>query len=586
VGLLFATEVTAQECSDGRISHIFINNESVFDTSEMSDGHNLLWLYNFANWVHAPTDEGFLAAELLFKEGECLDEELLAESERLLRNLDFISAAAVFPVPQPDGTVHVVVNTRDEWTLQVSLRARFDEGFEFTGVDITEGNLFGRGIEVTGLWRQRREDKQVGGSIHTERFLGTRLDASIRAGETRVGPFFSQSFFYPFVGEVGRVAALESYSTTEALFSYALEDDPVYSHLVIPFRDERMELTFAARIGKTGHLTILGGGLSYESLQFSGLDSGVEVVRAKNFGEREEAPTQYANLVAPHMNELKVGRVNLMFGQRLLRFTPRRGLDALRGVQDVATGLEVALIFSRSLGILTPETADDLDDSFGRIRVFGGWAPGNFVFNSTVSLEGRRVSESNVMEPGWHDVFGEFDLLGYWKPAETSAHTVFARVSAGSGWNVGVPYQLTLGGGQGVRGYSLDRFPGGRRLLATVEERLFLGSPGGEALDLGMTLFGDVGRMWTGDAPFGVDSGWLASVGAGLRLGFPAGSRSIYRIDVATPANGPDAFQSITFRISSSEILGLRAGFEDEQLARSRRSRIGRSILPNPAQGR
>jgi hypothetical protein len=585
--LFFASEISAQTCPAGRITHIFINNESVFDTSEMSDGDNLLWLYNFANWVHSQTDEDFLASELLFKEGDCLDEELLAESERLLRNLNFIAVALVFPVPQPDGTVHVVVNTRDEWTLQMSLRARFVEGFEFTGVDLQEENLLGRGIEVTGFWRQLREDKQAGASIRSERFMGTRLDAGIRGGETRVGPFFAQTFFYPFVGEVGRVAGLQIYSREEDLFSYVLEGDPNFTHIVLPFRDERAELTFARRFGETGHLTILGGGLSYESLEFTGLDSGVEAVRDKNFGNREVAPSQYQDIVTPQMNALKVGRLNLIFGQRFLRFTPRRGLDALRGVQDVATGVEAALILSKSLGILTPGGEDDLSDSFGRIRVFGGWAPGNFVFNSTVSLEARRVSESRFpSQQGWQDVFGEFDLLGYWKPDETSAHTLFGRISAGSGWNVGVPYQLTLGGSQGVRSYSVDRFSGGRRVLASFEERLFLGSPGGEALDLGVTVFGDVGRMWPGDVPFGQDSGWLASVGAGFRLGFPAGTRSVIRLDFATPANGPDAFSVITFRVSSAEILGLRFGFEDQQLARSRRSRIGRSILPNPASGR
>lgn len=576
----------AQSCPKGRIAHIFINNESVFDTSEMSDGADLLWLYNFANRIHSQTDEDFVAAELLFKEGDCLDDELLAESERLLRNLDFIAAAQVFPVQQPDGTVHVVVNTRDEWTLQFSLRMRFEEGFEFIGMDLTEENLLGRGIEITGFWRQRREDRRVGGSIRTERFLGTRLDAALRAGETRVGPFFAQSFFYPFVGEVGRSAGIQSYSRKEDLFAFALEGDPDFTHIVIPFRDERAEFTFARRTGSAGSLTVFGGGISYESLEFTGLGGGVEAVRDKNFGAREAAPVEFTRLVSPQMSALQVGRVNVIFGQRFLHFTPRRGLDALRGTQDVASGIEVASTISRSLGFLTPGGKGELKDSFGRTRVFGGWAPGNFVFNSTMSLEGRRVEESTVLAPGWHDVLGEFDLFAYWKPHTTSPHTVFARVSAGSGWNVGVPYQLTLGGNRGVRGYALDRFPGGRRFLASLEERIYLGSPGGEALDLGITLFGDLGRMWAGDTPFGEDSGWLASVGAGLRLGFPAGTRSVIRIDVATPANGPDAFRGLTFRVSSSEILGLRRGFENPQLSRSRRSRIGRSILPNPASGR
>jgi Omp85 superfamily domain len=581
-----ALPAEAQECEQGRISDIFVNNQSVFDTSTLNESDSWLWLYDFANWLHMQTREDFLEAELLFEVGDCLKEQLLEESERLLRNHKFIAVAEVFPVRQPDGTIHVVVNTRDEWTLQFSLRTRIADGLELNGLDLTEENLFGRGVSLTGFFRQKREDRRVGLALSTVRFLGTRWDTSLRGGETRVGPFVGQSFTYPFVGEVGHIAARQSYTRREDLFAYSIEDNPEYTHLTRTFIDERAEITVAGRIGRAGSLTILGGGISYDELRFNELDRGTEAIVDKDFGNPVPAPEELGALVAPQLREISVGRLNFILGQRNLTFVPRRGLDALQGVQDIAEGFEAGVIVSRSLGFLTPDNVSTTNDIFTRVRLFGGLAPGRWVFNGTVSFEVRQVLSARQGEEGWRDQIGEVDLYAYWQPMALSGHTFFARVSGAGGWNVDLPFQLTLGGEAGVRGYNQDRFPGGRRLVASIEDRIYLGSPGNQALDLGATIFADIGRMWNGDVPFGRDSDWLASVGAGLRVGFPAGTRGVVRIDLAVPVNGEGAFDSVAFRITASELLGLFRGFEDRQLARSRRSTSGEGILPNPAVGR
>jgi hypothetical protein len=122
-------------------------------------------------------------------------------------------------------------------------------------------------------------------------------------------------------------------------------------------------------------------------------------------------------------------------------------------------------------------------------------------------------------------------------------------------------------------------------LIATVEDRIFFGSPGDGFADLGMTIFADVGSIWEGDVPFGADTGYLVTGGAGLRLGFPGGRRNVARIDIAFPLNGSDAFSQPKFRISS-ELLGLLRGVEDRQLRRSRRSGVGSAVLPDPSVGR
>ena len=583
LGTTSATALAGQVCPEGEVSSILVNAHSFFDTDPSTDGGALPWFYNLANGLHADTNEDFLRGELLFGVGECYDPFLVDESERLIRQLAFIDRVEVASEPQPDGSVQVIVETWDRWTLQPEVRVRFEEGLDFTGLDITEKNLLGRGMTVRGFFRDNRERRALGGSFATTRLLGTRWDTRLEASRTGAGNSFQQGFFYPFVGEVGRYAAVQSFVRQEDLFAYNLPAGGTFTHVVQPYGRRSSEITVAGRVGRPGRLSILGVGLSREEWEYTTFQEGAEVVRDRDFGNAEPAPPEISAILAPQLRDYSTTRVNLVLAQRNLSFRRRDRLDALRGVQDVPVGGEVALVLGRSIPFLGSNAANEDSDFFGRVRLFGGLAPGRWVLASAVSVEGRKIFGG--AENGWRDVLGEFDIYSYWRPSETSRHTLFARLSGAGGWSVTGPFQLTLGGVSGLRGHSVDDLPGGRRLIATLEDRIYFGSPSDGFMDLGMTAFVDVGSIWEGGVPFGADSGPLATAGAGLRIGFPGGTGGVVRIDVAFPLNGPDAFGGPTFR-TSAELLGLVRGVEDPQLRRSRRPGVGPGILPDPSVGR
>ena len=583
LGTTSATALAGQVCPEGEVSSILVNAHSFFDTDPSTDGGALPWFYNLANGLHADTNEGFLRGELLFGVGECYDPFLVDESERLIRQLAFIDRVEVASEPQPDGSVQVIVETWDRWTLQPEVRVRFEEGLDFTGLDITEKNLLGRGMTVRGFFRDNRERRALGGSFATTRLLGTRWDTRLEASRTGAGNSFQQGFFYPFVGEVGRYAAVQSFVRQEDLFAYNLPAGGTFTHVVQPYGRRSSEITVAGRVGRPGRLSILGVGLSREEWEYTTFQEGAEVVRDRDFGNAEPAPPEISAILAPQLRDYSTTRVNLVLAQRNLSFRRRDRLDALRGVQDVPVGGEVALVLGRSIPFLGSNAANEDSDFFGRVRLFGGLAPGRWVLASAVSVEGRKIFGG--AENGWRDVLGEFDIYSYWRPSETSRHTLFARLSGAGGWSVTGPFQLTLGGVSGLRGHSVDDLPGGRRLIATLEDRIYFGSPSDGFMDLGMTAFVDVGSIWEGGVPFGADSGPLATAGAGLRIGFPGGTGGVVRIDVAFPLNGPDAFGGPTFR-TSAELLGLVRGVEDPQLRRSRRPGVGPGILPDLSVGR
>ncbi len=567
----------AAACPAGLISVIFVDNHSVFDTDEFGDERRLRWAYDLANILHVRTKEAFIRAELLVREGDCYDALRLAESGRLLREYSFISRADVFGLRQSDGSWHVVVDTTDEWTIEANVRVNFEEGVEFRGADLTEENLFGRGVTLGGFLRSRDDQRDIGGSVGTPRLLGTRLDGFISAGTTRVGGFFRDQILYPFVGEIGRYAGRQLYSRREDRFTYWTSSGTA---VLLPVDREVFDVTLAGRLGEPG-LTILGLGLSRESLSFPGYPNSVELATSGDFGETEPADPETAALLASQTRFADVTRLNLLVGRRNIRFTRRGGLDALSGVEDVAVGLDVGLTVGFAVGGSSPE-GEGVDDLYTRLQLFGGGEAGPLFVNLKGRIEGRQILGNSAEGDGWRDVIAEVDGLLYIQPDSWARHTFFARASGSGGWHLGLPFQLTLGGPEGVRGYREERFPGAHRLVFTLEDRILISWPAPNLFDFGFTLLADVGRTWAGDVPFGVDSGWRGAVGAGLRIGFPAGTRGIIRIDLAAPVDGARAWSPL-LRISLLDLLGLTRILHDRQVERSRLSSIGPDFFTNPS---
>lgn len=564
---------TGQSCPGGRISVVFVDNHSVFDTSDPALEGRFLWFFKVANALHMDTRRSFIERELLFSEGDCADPLLLQESERLLREHRFIARADLFALAQPDGTRHVVVDTQDEWTTQLDLGLTFERGLQVEVIELTELNFLGRGMTLEMSFSERREQRDFGFRLADPQVFGTRWDAEVSVGRTRVGDEWEETVIYPFVAEVGRSAARHRLGRRESLFAYAAGEAD-YTHVTLPVNQEIFELTGARRFGRPGRFTVLGAGLSRESQIFPDLPESLGVVRDGDFEERREAPSSIHQVVARQATGRTATRLNLILGLRRLGFTQRTGLDALQGVQDVPTGWRGALTLGKSLDVLGEGDVAPTDDLFTRLDLFAGGVSGPWVAAGGLEVEGRRVFGREPAGRGWRDILARAKAFAYLQPAEGSRHTFFGEASFTGGWESVTPYQLTLGGRSGVRGFGQDDFPGARRLLLTVEDRIHLQWPAPTLLDFGLTLFADAGAIWAGDVPFGTSAGLKGTVGGGLRVGFPAGTRSVMRVDLAFPVNGGGHADGPIFRVILNELLGFSGGLSDEELARSRRATI------------
>ena len=569
----------SETCPNGTIRKVVVDNRSIYYADgDAPEGRLRRLVHTVANRLHQRTREGFVRSELLFKPGDCRDPFLISESARILRSYPFIVEAEA----RAEGD-SVVVETQDEWTLKMNVLPKLRGGFGFSRAELAEESVGGTGTRVSFFWREQDEQQDVGGEVRTPRLVGTRMDGRLSVGRTRTGTFFEESLAYPFVGEVGRFAFLESYSQRESLFPYAAPEGSSFTHASLPMKTRRAAVTLAARLGEPGDFTVLGAGVSWREVSFADFPDGVEVVPDLDFGVRAPADSATIEAMRPQVVPRRATRAVLMAGTRRVGFVARRGLDAVRGRQDVRTGTQLLLAVGTTLGkpfLRDGQTAGvgrdggaGLDDAYrelhGRLSFFAGAARDTWVFNSEFAAEAARLVGDGAPS-GFRDILGEMEAHFYWQPTGGPGHTLVANISGAGGWNQSLPFQLTLGSpGGGMRGIDQEQYPAGRRLVLNIEDRIALDGPFADVFDLGLAVFLDAGAGWKGTVPFGVDSGLRASAGAGIRLGFPPGTRNVYGMDVAVPLNG-GGLRDIRFHVGVSQTASLLAGFGDRQTRRSR----------------
>lgn len=554
-----AAPLAAQErCEQGRVGTITVQTRRVFADSA---GAMLSKVYDAANWLHVETRDGFIRRELLFREGDCFDRFRLDESERLLREFPFFQSVSVEALPRSDGDVDVRVVTQDDWSLRLEPRVEFGSGPEVTGVGLAERNLMGTGRLLGLSYIDRPGRDEVGGAYFDPQLLGTRWNLDLRAARTAPGWLVRGRVAYPFLGLVGRWALFQDVRYGEEWFRYVVGDNEERVHLVQPFTQRAFQLGGAGRLIADARddgtkLGAYGVTLSYERLTYAGSfihDS----TRARALGITETATSAELQRTLSERENL---RLNFVVGVRGLEFVERRGLATLRATEDIPIGASADL----ALGLATKAFGSSDDHLLAAVGLFGGArVAGRWYSLLRANVEARRDYE----ERRWHDIFGVIDWTNFWELSER--HTVVLTSQYSAGWDATIPFQLTLGGPTGLAGLPAHRYPGGARAVARLENRWFI-AQAGRLFDLGALVFADVGEIWANDALFGVDSGLRGSLGAGLRLATPSGSRLAYRLEVAAPVRSGVDLADLVLSIRIERFFRLSSGLVDPQLARSR----------------
>ncbi len=554
-----ADSANAEMCTSGIITAIDVESRSVYDP-ESTRIAPLAWTYRLLNLLHVNTNQAFIRRELLFKEGDCFDPFLLTESYRLIDQHGFMMVEDISDFDDGQGGHRVTVITRDEWSTKVDIGPAYDDNLYIERFQVTEENFLGNGVFAEFTHYARRETRTRSFGLRTPRVFG-RSDAGIAAGRSRGGNFIDQYWRYPFLGEANRVAFRQGYTYGTDFLAYGTDGTGAYTQVLLPVRRQLAELSAAYRFGDPGSSLILGGSLTRDVVTYPDSIEGTSGdFDLRDVISRDSVPPQLVD----QLREFSATRVALHLGTRRLRYAEYVGLDALRETTLTGLGVYAGVTVGRTLPVLGSGRATRENDWYTRGHLSTTLPIGSSLIHGGATIEARHIAA------GWRDGMAEGELVGYGRASWLPWQTWFFRASTAGVWDATLPYQLSLGGREGVRSLPEDRFPGGRMLRFVAENRIVFPWPTDTA-DLGMTFFGDLGRVWAGEAPYGVNSGWQAALGVGLRIGLPNGTRNVWRTDLAFPVNGGGG---PVFRVNI-ELNRLRSGFQTPDVVRARRFRVG-----------
>ena len=455
---------------------------------------------------HTLTRDVAIEPFLLVEPGATCSEFRLAESARVLRAQPYLAKATVTSVADSAGGVRVRVETVDEIPLVIGGGIR--DG-RLSGLTYGSANVRGTGMYAAVAWREGfayRDGATLRFQQHHLLGRPIRLGATVeRAPLGRDVSIDASRPFYTRFQHLGWYAGLRDAA------GYTAFQRPDAGKIALHFDRMRGDAGAVFRFGGESALLFAGPFLTYQRYR-----PASDAVVIADTGLASDPDT----VLDDRYESSSSTRIAGVLGARWLSHVEVLGFDALLGPQDVARGVQATVALGRSVG-------GDRQGNVAAAHLYAGVGGAtNFIGLSTLTEGQQRDGE-------WVDAVVSGRLAWYAKPSTKQTRIVGAEYSGA--WSAGEPYQLALGDRQGgLSGYADSRAVGARRAVLRGEQRWVIGGIS-SWFGLGVAGFGDVGKTWAGDAPFGVTTGARASAGVSVLASVPRQSRRLLRVDFAVP---------------------------------------------------
>ena len=472
------------------------------DVFDIDDPATSAWAYRAVNALHVLSRENFIRAMLLFRVGDPLDPLRLAESEIILRETGFLNPVSITARPVAGGA-EVVVETRDQFTFELSVDYSKAGSRNQSGVSVTEENLFGwgKGVQVAVDSTPERTSKAV--RYEDPLLFGSRWRLVTSYKDSSDGSTEFLQVEYPFFAlSTPRAAGIEWRS--EDLQSYLWSDA---QRSVVGHSDTR-------KFELWGGLRLPGGGIVTNRLTLGAFGE-----RAAFADWRRLDGTPYPQPEDRDLMGAEVGWQHLTFRWELVQ-----GFRAWKRQEDLPLGPNWVL----TVGLSLPAFGGDR----ARLRYHGSLTVGQ--------LHGRTYSwliadlTGRVEDGGFANAITHVEVGG----AVTGTAGWRGRVAADLGHDLDGERQLTLGADVGLRGYDPNTFDGTSRVVTNLEWRHRITGELLHFMMLGVTAFADAGITW-GARVGPPTGGWRSDVGVGLLAELTRTSVArVVRLEVALPDQG------------------------------------------------
>lgn len=492
---------------------ININIHPIFDESKPEENN---YLFRLANRLHIDTHKKVVEKDLLIENGDYLDQNLLAESERILRTRRYFNKATV--TSADDGQVNVDVS--EVWTLVPSLSYSHAGGNTSYSFGLHDSNFLGYGKAINILHTSSVERN---GELFTYRdpntgWHQTTLDVSYANNSD--GKQQHYAFIRPYF-------ALSTVNAGGIIYDQFDQEDSFYNagEIVntIGHSAERQELFYGAKMPISDKYNI----------------------HRWNIGYTQEKDLFFALASDPNSNQYPLPQ-NRDFNTSWIEYTyindgyiEANNIQQINRVEDINLGLQSRI----RLGY-AGSSYEEYDNSYQLTQDINqgfAFSPTNLLFAS-LHYDGRY--NNGAIYNGI--VEGKIDY--HWKNFD--AGQFFVSVQGARGLRLFGDKELSLGGDAGLRGYPAFYQTGDKRYLLTVEQRFYGEKEWFSLFHMGYALFYDQGRAWGDSLIPQSQIGQLRDLGVGLRIsGTRNGNRdegghNVLHIDVATPLDaGPDTSQ-------------------------------------------
>jgi len=539
-----------------RIRNIHIQRDDVFDSSK-SVGYTELPLYDrqryilaypaIANAFHWLSLESTIKRDLLYKEGDIYRQDLIDESERILRQTGrlIVGTTRVVPVPDeaaPDketGWVDVYVHTQDVWSLNIDINGKYSGGMYLFTFAVGERNLFGKGIST--VLRLERDN------FFTR--WGVQFDQP-RLFQSHWRFFERTQFHYDTEGNhVGEhlefIVQRPLYSRSEKWgwqSSFAYENAPVIKNdggkikqiEVAPgeFRDQKYHKKYFVLdnmlVRSFGYTNKLNIGAFIRNEQY--------VYRA--YPELEpEYEDAFRHLVMK--DDYTRHKAGIVVSANNYTWIRTSGFRTFGRVEDFAQGSSLHMELSTSQKFFgSSENAVYLSANFT---------------NNTILSKGHIIQPRINFTSDFVSGFGQRNMitrLQYLHHIRSAPLGTFSfRAEAALGERLDPESYLTLGADTGLRGYVSDHFEGDRLVLFSAEYRFdplpFIRNP-----YISFVVFGDLGSCWWNHERSLQRVRLYPGAGIGLRISVPSWNPDIMRFDFATNFGNDDTSFGSVFSFS------------------------------------
>lgn len=461
-------------------------------------------LYRLVNRLHIPTRMTPIRRQLLVRAGDPVDDDLIRESERILRDADYLYDAMILPGEVcPDG-IELLVVVRDVWTLKLNASLKRTGGENTSSFSISDDNILGYGHSLSLSYAKNPARESIGINYESKHLVDGHTRLALDYSDNSDGNAKGFAFERPFYALDARWAAGVSAGNN----------------------------SLRQTIEANGVITNEYDHESSEAEVYFGVSPGLRNEVAHRFrGGYTRSTDRYSNQDPLYTDPLPVDQVLaypwLEYAGVENNYITTSNYTQMFRNED----LQIGATWQVRLGSASEETGATERAWIGRLA-----------YTDTLSADTTHLMKAEASaDMFWIRDAGQFENSLYtWKIDYTrfldERNRWYALGQLDAGINLDEAHQLTAGGEIYLRGYPNYWQRGDRRAVVSTERRHYFKVHVLNLIRIGAAAFFDMGQAWDSDGDIEQSDNVLANAGFGLRLtSSKANSNRVLHMNIAFP---------------------------------------------------